>query len=57
MFMKKYIKPVQRVFNVSTCEIIANSLEYTGGNGDSNYDGDKGIDVKEEKGAGIWDLY
>lgn len=51
--MKKYIKPVQRVFNVSTCEIIAESVPYT----EKNYDGDKGIDVKEEKGAGIWDLY
>ncbi len=50
--MKKYIKPVQRIYSVSTSSIIALSTQ-AGEAIDSQ-------DVKEEKtngGSGIWDLY
>lgn len=53
--MKKYIKPIQKVYSVSTCEMIALSLNTDTNSVQSN--GKVYMETKEEKTSDIWNLY
>lgn len=55
--MRKYIKPVQKIYSVTTTNatmLLAGSIEQEDGKTPAT---PGTMDTKQEKGSGIWDLY